>query len=170
MTGKAYGLPGLLLCPTYPAAVAASGWDIAGTVADGVAGIGTVGALIWAVIVYRRQVKDAHIDQASKVFVTLLKGDLIAGSNYKELIVENGSDLPVFKLVVVLTSRQPRPEPRRRYTIDRLPARESVTYDDVSHFKLEERLMCSMSFMDAAGRGWVRDANGPLKSGPVDPG
>src|SRR5205823_2015118 len=51
-----------------------SGWEIAGVLANAVASLGTLGALIVAVAVYRRQVADARSDQASRVFVTVLVG------------------------------------------------------------------------------------------------
>jgi hypothetical protein len=145
---------------------ATSGWEIAGTIADIVAGIGTAGALVVAVIVYRRQVQYAHVDQASRVFLTLVAAD---DGFVRELIVENASDLPIFRADVYLISNgfeesPSRSKPHRVYILDHLPGKKSITYDDFAGSHEVWNLVASISFKDAAGREWNRDSYGDLTS------
>src|SRR3954451_20574465 len=64
-----------------------SAWDIVGTMANALAGLGAVGALLIAALAYRRQVEDARAAQASKV-VLYFQGN--------DVIIENCSPTPIY--------------------------------------------------------------------------
>lgn len=147
----------------YASAVAdaTSGWDIAGTIADIIAGIGTAGALIWAIFLYRRQVQDNRTDQASRIFITLVAADNTV-DDHSELAIENNSDLPVFDVLIILVELPHDAKANHNeYTSARLHPKEYLTIDRIAATGSHK---AAMAFTDAAGRGWVRDTAGRLKS------
>lgn len=141
-----------------------SGWDIAGTIADSVASLGTVGALLWAVFLYRRQVEDARTEQASRVFVALRAVDL-GGRTETHIVLDNASDRPVFRLYVVLQVSVPGRTTSRIKAVDveHLAAGKHESVDDLfdKPYPLPY-LKAIIKFEDAAGLCWVRDSTGRL--------
>jgi hypothetical protein len=130
-------------------------------VADSVAAVGTVGALLVAAVAYRRQVADRHREQASKVWGYVSRS---TGTAY----VGNGSDEPVYDAVIRFVSTSglwladstggadlvlAPTTPDRPYTIT--PASEIVVE------RADQRL--ELTFTDANDVRWVRTASGRLK-------
>ena len=87
----------LLQRAPLPVDVVSNWWDIYGTVADWFAAVGTVGALLWAVVQYRGQLEDKRREQATQVTFARLR-HYPPGSIFEDstLMVENRSNLPVY--------------------------------------------------------------------------
>jgi hypothetical protein len=135
----------------------ATGWDIAGTIADSVAALGTLGALIWAIFLYRRQVQDARTDQASKVFITLMKR-YPEDSCYSQALIDNSSDLPIFDVFAAIMPDDGRAKPLEVRRLERLQARERRIIEDIDR----KDVVAEVLFRDAATHRWHRDASGHL--------
>jgi hypothetical protein len=83
-----------------PIEVTDNWWDIYGTVADWFAAIGTVGALVWAVMQYRGQLEDKRTEQASKITYGIVYSLHNQKLEKPHLVVENRSDQPVYKVLI----------------------------------------------------------------------
>src|SRR4051794_15744203 len=95
---------------------------MAGTFADSVASLATAGTLYWGIRVYRRQVQDALVQQASKVFVTTQSGS-------SGVVIENKSDLPIFQVVVAVSGLPPTTAIYKKLSFDRLSNNTEDRYD-----------------------------------------
>lgn len=136
---------------------ATSAWDIISTVADSIAGLGTLGALIVAVIVYRRQVNDARRLQASRVLIEVPHPD--DGTDELALIVRNVSDLPIYSIHVRYGHR---PNWILPITIEHSLAAGDVFRISLVGWEHDIWKTADILFRDAAGNYWRRTAGGQL--------
>jgi membrane-bound inhibitor of C-type lysozyme len=136
----------------------ADGWEIAGTVADSVAGLGTLGALIVATTVYLRQQEDARRAQASRV-VLACWNEKESNAPQVRITVRNDSDLPIFDVVIIASGAK-------------LVVGEYVGWDQIepgqhaaARYEWERGVEFSAAvlFIDAGGRHWERRFSGALR-------
>jgi hypothetical protein len=118
------------------------------------AALGTVGALIVALAVFRRQVLDNRRAQASRIILTPGKSELDKSNPdalREEVQVHNYSDLPIYLGLVMLGEQStfvPTVDPRA---------------DVAVWFTTEEAFESGgFLFQDASGRFWERSFNGRL--------
>lgn len=147
--------------------VVSTPWDYIVDAADIFAGLGTLGALIVAVLVYRRQVDDARRSQAARIIPHLVSG-------YKEsptyiYTVKNFSDLPIFDLHVDFAIEQMgKIRPAVNYHSFKLNQDEGFSMEVEGNRRGSsvglppEKYAVSFRFIDAAGRRWKRDETGAL--------
>jgi hypothetical protein len=88
-------------------------WTIVGTIADSIAGLGTLGALIVAVAVYRRQAQNTKSAQASRVFAYIELSSITALVDHQKtrlpvwkVRVMNFSDLPIYDVGAYVSSEK----------------------------------------------------------------
>jgi hypothetical protein len=144
-----------------PVDVVSSWWDYLVDAASLVAGLGTLGALIVAVVVFRRQVEDSRSAQASQVVVSVSTDveDHTGTSAVPKLVVENKSNLPIFKLTIYVSLPRKRPHVVKR--VGRLAGRD-VYWMHINQPVNAEDVDADVIFDDAAGHGWARSSNGAL--------
>jgi hypothetical protein len=148
-----------ILANPLPVDVTSTWWDYVVDVADVLAGLGTMGALVVAAMVYRRQEHDKRIIQASRIIVS---ATIDEAQSTAMITVRNRSDLPVYGVsfyqndwtLVILCG----PEKQASGELSELGPGDEHT----------ERLSCDdynpkVLFRDAAGRHWQRRPNGQLK-------
>jgi hypothetical protein len=147
-------------------------WNIAGTIVNSLSALGTLGALIMAVVVYRRAEDDKRREQASKITVmaspfkrqpdTDGEGKVAEGA----LQVTNHSDLPVYSIRASFGVVYPIAVRHGHYDM----SMHSVGPGETRSVKLkstdeqQETLLpqASLLFIDAAGRYWFRLDTGHL--------
>jgi hypothetical protein len=153
--------------PPLPVDVVANWWDTYGTVADWVAAVGTVGALVWALVIFWNQLQDKRREQATKV-VLASETRIMSGQPPQVVCTaDNLSDLPIFGIHIMIQgmglSKGEYEEHAIHARIDPGGKKELVVdmRADGQFYKLDERLR--MTFRDASYRGWTRYPNGKLK-------
>ena len=82
-----------ILANPLPVDVTSTWWDYVVDVADVLAGLGTMGALVVAAMVYRRQEHDKRIIQASRIIVS---ATIDEAQSTAMITVRNRSDLRVY--------------------------------------------------------------------------
>ncbi|MET3348996.1 UNVERIFIED_ORG: hypothetical protein ABID57_000665 [Arthrobacter sp. UYEF1] len=157
----------LLQGPTATTAPNAAEWLSAistfwGAIATALAAFLTAGALIIALVTFRRQVADRHRalvqeHQAQATAVSVLVNDVPNLPGSREVVVRNDSPLPIFQVRLVAVGSQGRtPMPGRPRVI---PSRGEVPW------KLPRQSAASadVEFKDAAGTKWFRTSDGVLR-------
>jgi len=142
-----------------------TGWHIANVIAQSIGALGTMGALIVAVRVYRRQEDDSRREQARRVTVKM--------DNRYTIVVANHSDLPITAFRHEWTVVSDRvsfsrdipdsgigPGGSETFLLDH--EAEDVPFE-VSFWGVD---VAAMQFEDAAGRCWRRTSEGVLRPLP----
>lgn len=122
------------------------------------ASVGTVFAFLLAARVYRRQVLQDRINQARRIS---------ARKESDHVVVHNGSDQPIFGVIVVFSDiALARYKPRVADTMeDQMDAGETRPFSSayVLSTSLWHSVMHEVAFTDSAGIRWARHRAGPLR-------
>ncbi|MEV1295224.1 hypothetical protein [Pseudonocardia sp. NPDC049635] len=139
-----------------------TGWDIVNAIAQTIGALGTAGALIVAVQVYRRQVNDQRRDQAAQVVVTYTEGVVLLRNHSDRLIrplivagADEGSQRGFTLVPSVLGPGELREIP--------IPA--GSLGDDEG----KPSNHAVVTFVDVRGRVWMTDSRGTLMEGGLPP-
>lgn len=135
-----------------------------GAVAGGIGAIGTAGALLLGAFTFRRQVRDHHRAQASRVIVLMDKGTgKSAGYLPTNATVQNLSDLPIYNVRL-------RAAPRDAFGAgleSKKPLLVGAWLVPIPGKYTKESV--HVEFRDSAGTNWIRWVDGGLaeKKGEV---
>jgi hypothetical protein len=148
--------PTVIIVPDDPSA-----WDIIGTAADIVAGLGTLGALIVAATVFRRQLIDQHRQQASETSLSQKKR-LLEGADELTLVVSNYSKLPIYGTGRTVAFGSDGKVVRTAYAeLDELsPGDSSMATLKIN--RSEDDFASCVYFRDSRGVEWLRFGTGQL--------
>jgi hypothetical protein len=141
-----------------------------GTVPDGIGVVLTSLSIFIAALAYRRSISDRQRDQASRVnaWVELKNGDKEGGY---QVVLRNDSDLPIRNVLMTWKEVIHLEEPSGNYYLLVQPKSEE-RLKRKEYLDINTPIRCT--FLDAAGRYWVRGKNGGLyrmkKRPPYDPG
>ncbi|MEK6439005.1 hypothetical protein [Pseudonocardia sp. T1-2H] len=155
---------------------ATSVWDIIGTIADSIAGIGAAGALILGFVVFKRQQDDSRKAQANEIAAG--HGDMqqLEGESMWSIGVEyaNYSKFPIYGLrcrIWNLGRRRSKFEwmthSGQSISADTLKPGESRV-DMVETILRTDEWKSAVMFTDSAGREWARFTDGALVGGVKD--
>ncbi len=122
---------------------------------------GPILAVLIAALAYKRQGNDSRRAQASKVVMTITSqlAEHTGTDASPKVVIENHSDLPIFKVETICWSR--------RFSTHALPfvSRLGPKKDHVVFLaeELSDHLSGAVTFSDASGHRWKRWTDGRLK-------
>lgn len=126
-----------------------------GAIAGGIGAIGTAGALMLGVIVYKRQEEDQRRAQAAAVTVTI--APVPGFTDSLQFKVHNGSSLAIYGVMLIAMDKHKHDiQQVHSYAI---PPGESISFQHTNTGQMSARA----GFQDSAGRRWRRWFTGELE-------
>lgn len=152
--------------------------SLAGDLAAWFAAIGTVGTLLWLVFEHLKRQEDVRTEKLRAQASKIAYWAEVRPDGGLEFVVRNAGDLPAYGALIV--SRDTILASARNLVTGTLPpgeTRRRVPDEDVEAVDLDKLglalnhdpglISSSLSFTDAEGVKWVRDASGALAEGSV---